>query len=297
MENPENLNWFADFLSSEGLPTSFSDVLHTVVRPVAEQIAASQGALRRVGLCGAQGSGKSTLTSALARMLQDKGLTVAVLSLDDLYLSRARRQELARLTHPLLATRGVPGTHDVALGIQVLEALLRPGVTPLPRFDKATDDPVPQSAWPRLTGPVDVLLFEGWCVGAQPQPDADLAIPINALERDEDPDGRWRTYVNEQLKDAYADLFSKLDLLVFLQAPDFGVVAGWRLEQAEKLRARRLEAGAATDGLMDEAGVRRFVAHYERVTRALLKEAPCRADVLVRLAADRSVSEVRFRPG
>jgi len=233
VESRENLNWFADFLSREGLPTSFSDVLHTVVKPLADRIAKSQGTLRRVGLCGAQGSGKSTLTSALALMLEARGLTVAVLSLDDLYLSRSHRQELARLTHPLLATRGVPGTHDVALGIQIMEAVFTPGVTPLPRFDKATDNPAPPSAWPHLTGPVDVLLFEGWCVGARPQPDADLAIPVNALERDEDPDGRWRAYVNDQLKNAYADLFSKLDLLVFLQAPDFDVVAGWRLEQEE----------------------------------------------------------------
>jgi D-glycerate 3-kinase len=181
--------------------------------------------------------------------------------------------------------------------LRVLEALLQARSVALPRFDKATDNSIPISEWPLVTGPVDLVLFEGWCLGARAQSRIDLMAPINSLEQEEDPDGRWRAYVNAQLGGPYVDLFAKLDLFVFLKVPDFDVVGDWRLEQEDKLRARRLKEGSSTDGLMDEAGVRRFVAHYERVTRALLKEAPDRADVLVRLAADRSVSEVRFRSG
>ncbi len=296
MERRKDPDWFAGFLTREGLPPSFSQVFKTVVEPLAEHIHASCDRIRLVGLCGAQGSGKSTLSSALALVLKDRGLKVATLSLDDLYLSRALRKGLALGVHPLLATRGVPGTHDVAFGGQVLEALKGNRETCLPRFDKAADDPFPQSSWPRVTGPLDVVLFEGWCVGARAQSERELAHPINTLEHDEDPGGHWRAHVNAQLRGPYASFFSRLDLFVFLQAPNFDVVADWRLEQEEKLRKRLEQEGASTTHLMDEAGVRRFISHYERITRALLDEAPDRADVLIRLEADRSVSEVRFKP-
>jgi D-glycerate 3-kinase len=132
-------------------------------------------------------------------------------------------------------------------------------------------------------GPVDVVLFEGWCVGARPQPAAALTRPVNALERDADPDGRWRTFVNTALAGAYAPLFARIDRLVLLQAPGFEVVAGWRAEQEAKLRAR-------TGRGMDEAEIARFVAHYERLTRWILQEMPPRADLVFPLRADRSLA-------
>jgi D-glycerate 3-kinase len=276
--------WLDDFLAAEDLPATFRLTVEAVCRPLAERAAAAREALGRtavVALCGAQGSGKSTIAAATGRLLAQRGLKTAVLSLDDLYLSHAARERLAREVHPLLATRGPPGTHDVELGLQTLNALARERSIALPRFDKARDDPAPREARPRFDGPADVVLFEGWCVGARAQPREALKAPVNALERDEDPDGRWRSFVNTALAAAYPSLFERRDLLVLLAAPSFEVVAGWRSEQEAKLHAR-------TGRGMDASQIARFVAHYERLTRWMLEEMPARADWTVRLTADRT---------
>lgn len=234
-----------------------------------------------VGLCGAQGSGKSTLAKAVAALLRVRGLAVAVVSLDDLYLTHEARRKLAAEVHPLLATRGPPGTHDVALGMETLDALAGGGPVALPRFDKAADDPRPATDWPVVAAPVDVAIFEGWCVGARAQGPARLVEPVNALERDEDPDGHWRTFVDTALAGAYPPLFERLDRLVLLAAPGFEVVAGWRAEQEAKLTAR-------TGRGLAPAEIARFVAHYERLTRWILAEMPARADLTIPLGADRT---------
>lgn len=247
-----------------------------------------EGALRSgcrlplvVGICGAQGSGKSTLAATLAHRLGQSGQRVATLSLDDLYKTRAERQRMAREVHPLFATRGVPGTHDVALGLETIAALERGEAAPLPRFDKAVDDRAPRETWPLAPSGTQVLLLEGWCVGARPQ--ADVSVPVNALEEVEDPQGLWRTHANAALAGDYQQLFARLDLLVLLAAPGWDVVARWREQQEAELRQR---GGSA---VMTPAEVLRFIQHYERLTHWILEEMPDRADLTVRLGENREV--------
>ncbi len=239
-----------------------------------------------VGINGAQGSGKSTLARTLAHYLnQAHGLHTAVLGLDDLYLTHRERQRLARDVHPLLQTRGVPGTHDVALGVSLLERLsgLESGDSlAVPRFFKSIDDRAPERDWPSLSGPLDVILFEGWCVGTPAQTAAELTRPVNPLERDEDPDARWRGWVNEQLANVYPALFTRIDRLVYLQIPDFGCVLRWRRQQ-EAGNAR--EQTQQPQRLMDAAALRRFVQHYERLTRHAMATLPSQADATVRIGA------------
>lgn len=243
-----------------------------------------------LGVCGAQGSGKSTLGRVLQQALgEGASLSVALLSLDDLYLPSSERQRLAAQVHPLLRTRGVPGTHDVGLGLDVLARLLgREGATKvrLPRFDKLRDEPWPLELWPVLSAPVDVVLFEGWCVGARAQSPEALIEPLNELERDEDADGRWRRHVNAMLEGPYAALFGLIDALVMLRAPNFEVVYRWRAEQE---RALAHAAAGATGQAMPEPVLRRFIQHYERLTRHLLAEMPARADVVIELDEQRHV--------
>ncbi|WP_249340980.1 MULTISPECIES: kinase [unclassified Sphingomonas] len=227
-----------------------------------------------LGIAGAQGSGKSTIAQALATHFG-----CPVLSLDDLYLDGAARQRLAETVHPLLRTRGVPGTHDVPAGLAAIEALAH-GPALLPRFDKARDEPRTSEQVP---GPAEMLILEGWCVGARPQAPAELAQPINELERVHDPDGRWRRWVNDQLAGAYQALWARIDQLVFLEAPGFEVVADWRIEQEHAAR-----------GPMSDAEVRRFVQHYERLTRHMLRHGHAWADLTLRLDADR---QPRIDPG
>jgi D-glycerate 3-kinase len=274
----------AAFLATEGLPETFRLTLERVCRPLAERALILREGLQRpalIGLCGAQGSGKSTIAAATVRMLQARGGRAVALSLDDFYLGREARGWLAEQVHPLLRTRGPPGTHDVPLGCGTLDALLAGEPVALPAFDKAADERRPRSAWREVEGPLDVIIFEGWCVGARPQPARRLGIPVNPLERDEDPGCVWRTYVNRQLAEPYQALFGRLDALVLLQAPGFEVVQAWRAEQEAKLRART--------GLgMSDDEVARFIHHYERLTRWILEEMPGRADWAIPLATDRT---------
>jgi len=241
-----------------------------------------------IGLCGAQGSGKSTVAAALAALFGRRGLSCAILSIDDLYKTRVERRRLAAEVHPLLATRGVPGTHDVDLGEALFDALTHGRGVALPRFDKSVDDRLPVEAWEQLAQPPAVIIFEGWFVGARPQSPAALVAPVNRLEQAEDPDARWRGYANAQLAGAYQRLFARIDYLVLLAAPDFGVVEGWRLEQEHALRADR-------GGGMTDAEVARFVQHYERLTRHILADMPRYADMTIALDVDRTIRAVDVR--
>lgn len=245
--------------------------------------AAQRAGLLVVGICGAQGCGKSTLVAALAARLGQQGIACAALSLDDLYLTRAERAALARDVHPLLATRGVPGTHDIALGLAVIAALERGEPVSLPRFDKGRDDRAAEAEWPAAPPRTRVLLLEGWCVGAMPQGEAALSDPVNAFEAGEDPKAIWRRYANVALAGAYQALFGRIDLLILLAAPGWDVVERWRGEQEALLR----ESGAAQ--AMSPAAVARFVQHYERLTQWILQEMPDRADITVRLGPQREV--------
>ncbi|WP_295531113.1 kinase [Novosphingobium sp. Chol11] len=282
----------AALIMQEQLGPAYRAIVDGPWQEIAARIAArAQGMARPViiGVAGSQGSGKTSLCRFMELLLgRDYGIKAATLSIDDLYLTKAERRGLAANVHPLLATRGVPGTHDVALGAAIFAAFLagEPQLR-LPRFDKAMDDRAPAECWPVAAGPLDVLLFEGWCVGARPEPPEQLVVPVNGLEAAEDADGRWRRGVNAALTGPYCALFDRLDMLIALIAPGFEAVAAWRQEQERKLRAR-------TGRRMSPAEVERFVAHYERLTRSMLNTLPQDADVIAYLGEDHGVANLRF---
>lgn len=256
---------------------------------------ATRGALGRsvlVGLCGSQASGKSTTAVRLAERLGAEAARTIVCSIDDFYLTLRERRELACRVHPLLATRGVPGTHDVALMAGTIHALLHAApdsITPLPRFDKASDDRVPLDAWPHFEGRPDVVILEGWCVGARPQDESALLAPVNALEAQEDAERSWRRYANACLGGDYATFFAGLDLRLMLRAPSFESVHDWRAEQEAGLSRDALSARPA----MTEAQLARFIAHYERLTRWILEDEP--ADLIADI--DRARAPFTWRIG
>ncbi len=284
-------------------PAALLPTVEQVYLPLAAWVAARKGPRALVlGISGGQGSGKSTLT-ALLQVILERGfrLQVAAFSMDDIYLTRAERERLAGAVHPLLLTRGVPGTHDVALGLRVIEALRRAGpgdTVATPSFDKAADDRRPEGEWPRHRGRADVIMLEGWCLGASPEEDAALREPVNPLEATEDQDGRWRRYVNGRLRGEYRDLWAQLDLIVMLEVPGMDRVFEWRWLQERKLAEAQAATAAPGTRIMDEAGVRRFVMHYERTTRHLLVEMPGRADVVLHVNQAHQVDRITVKhPG
>ena len=229
-----------------------------------------------IGINGAQGSGKSTTAKLLAISLQEvHGLRTIQFSIDDFYLTHAERQGLAEKIHPLLATRGVPGTHDIALLEKTLTSLINAGTeteTAIPRFDKATDDRVPSSDWHHVRGAPQIIILEGWCVGSKAQPDELLDEALNLLEAEEDPDAAWRRYVNEQLKGTYHDLYRKFAHLIMLKIPDFSLVSEWRTLQETKLAQARPAPDQSR--IMTASELSRFIMHFERITRWNLEALP-----------------------
>lgn len=239
-----------------------------------------------LGLSGLQGSGKSTLARVMQAQAKARGWATEVLSLDDFYYARSEREALARDVHPLLRSRGVPGTHEIELLLSVLAAVPqasdRLAVTH-PRFDKGRDTRLPPSRWPRVTKRPVLVIVEGWALGIRPQPLTALARPINALEREEDPDGTWRHWVNKQLR-GYQPLWRKFDALIVLQAPNWDIVRRWRGEQEEELLARHAPLA------MDAAAMARFLMHFERLSRHALATLPALADTVVEYDDERHVT-------
>lgn len=266
-------------------PAVVAQVLDALALPLARQ----RRRPLRVGLSGLQGSGKSTLAQQLAAACGRRGIDAVVLSLDDFYLGRRARLLLARQVHPLLATRGVPGTHDVALLMRTLAALAHASERApvrVPRFDKGRDTRLPPSRWRVVSAPPRLVLLEGWCVGVPAQSQAALRRPLNALERDADPHAIWRNWVNRHLAGAYARLWRQLDRLVLLQAPDFASARRWRA-QAERPRCERGARHAMT-----ASELARFMQHYERLSRHALATLPARADLCLELDARHRVRAV-----
>ena len=284
------------------IDNDLSAQLESLCLPLAAWLQARRGGDGRtqvVGVCGAQGSGKSTLCRLLGGVLDEAFHEQAVaLSIDDIYETRERRAELAVQLHPLFATRGVPGTHDVALGLRTIDRLmiLRADQTVLlPAFDKAMDTRLSPHRWRRHRGPVANILFEGWCVGAVPEREAALIDPVNVLERDEDPAGVWRRAVNARLQGDYQQLFARIDVLVFLRVDTMCRVFHWRRLQEHKLaRAAAANVDGAGSRIMTDEQVDRFIMHYERLTRHILAEMPGRADIVFDLDESHSAARVHI---
>lgn len=234
-----------------------------------------------MGLTGLQGTGKSTLAADMAAMARRRGLPVVVLSIDDVYLGRRARQRLAREVHPLLATRGPPGSHDVELLLETLAGLRAGKRMPLPRFDKLGDRRLPPSRWPQSPANARLVVFEGWFHKVPPQDAAALATPINALEREEDPDGSWRAYCNQALA-RYAPAWEHIDELTWLRGPGFDVVPAWRWQQERTLQAAKPGRAAMSRDQVD-----RFVLFFERISRQALHTLPAIADRVIDLDVDR----------
>ena len=265
------------------LPASFIDTATKWYWPVARRVSElkqQKGQTYYLAINGSQGSGKSTMAAFLQCIFEHQfDLSVANLSIDDFYLTRKERKHLAEHIHPLLATRGVPGTHDIPLAINTLKKLNEVhNSVQLVRFNKAYDDRAEKHLWDKVAAPVDIVILEGWCMGLQAQNSADLYTPINRLEQLEDSNGRWRNFVNAQLEEHYPDLFNMFDQLIMLKAPSFDCVYQWRKNQEDKLIAQQ-----STRFTMNQAELERFIQHYQRLTEHALHSLPTYANLVIEL--------------
>lgn len=237
--------------------------------PLAEALLAMASAevghgARVIFIAGPQGVGKSTAMAALTGAIPNS----VSLGLDDFYLTRGERMALARDVHPLFETRGPPGTHDVALLMETLARLKASRAEEriaVPAFDKAADERRPQAEWPMLAGALRVIFVEGWMMGVAADLSSPEAAPLNAVEA-EDAFGAWRAYQEAQLAGPYQRLWDMADAFLYIDAPEFDTVLGWRMQQEETT------LGVAPGGLPQtrQAWVARFILHYQRLTERLL---------------------------
>lgn len=233
-----------------------------------------------IAVVGAQGSGKTTLARAAVERFG-----AAQISIDDVYLTRDEREAMARDVHPLFVTRGPPGTHDLALLQQLIDALSDAGPddeTRIPDFDKRGDDRRPVEDWRIFRGRPSAILIDAWCLGALPEEAAALAAPVNALEAGQDPDGVWRRAVNGFVGGTYADFIARFDAALFLRAPSFDVVLDWRCQQEADL----LGVAPADLPAAERERLAGFIQYFERITRRMLAGGVT-ADVVVQLDRNR----------
>jgi len=279
------------------LPTDFIRIVDSIYLPLTQHILDQKTDKPLfISINGAQGTGKSTLSHFLKYLIEaETDYSVANISLDDFYSTRIEREKLAILHHPLLVTRGVPGTHDIQLMENTISKLLHGKKCLIPRFNKAMDDRYSKDQWTSCNENTDIVLFEGWCNHSPVQDEKDLIIPVNQLEATEDAEGIWRHFSNEQLKIYHKKIFNHADMSIILKAPDFEKIYQWRSLQEDKLR-KNSKPGEESR-IMDQNQLNRFIQHYERITRHTLQNLPLTADVVIPIEADHSINSIIKRHG
>jgi len=291
---------YLSFLSSQEVQTEpFYDKLGQLKNfylPICEKIHhdyQKNKKIKIIGLTGGQGAGKSTITQIIKLILNYKyNLKVVYFSIDDFYKTLKERNKLSKNVHKLFKTRGVPGTHDTKLLKKTFSDLVKKKFKPvsIPSFDKSKDDRVTKRKWKKIYKQPQIIIFEGWCVGAMPQKKKNLIKSINTLEKNEDAKLLWRNKVNKELKHEYRKIFNKIDRLIFLKVPNFKCVYKWRL-----LQEKKLQLTSKGKKIMSPVQVRQFIMYYERITMQMLKDLTGKAYAVLYLDKKHRFSKIKFK--
>ena len=247
-----------------------------------------------LGFSGGQGSGKTTVAKILKIILKKFfKRKIHISSIDDFYKTLEDRNKMSHTKHPLFKIRGVPGTHDINLIKKFFYFIKEKkfAKTKLPKFDKSMDDRLKKKYWFNIKERPEIVILEGWCVGAEPQSNSLIKKPINILEKYEDQDLIWRKYVNEKLKKEYKKLFSMIDYYIFMKIPNFKMVFKWRLLQENKLKKK----SHLNKKIMSYNGIKRFIMFYERITLQMIKDLSKSASVVMLLKKNHEIKKVLFR--
>jgi len=249
-----------------------------------------------VGLAGGQGTGKTTISSLIKIILiKYFKLKVFRISIDDFYKTRKERISLSKKVHPMLLTRGVPGTHDINIMLNFFRKakMKKFKRLKLPTFNKAIDDRFNKKKWYDLKKRPDVIIFEGWCVGAKSEKDTTLKKTINSMEKAKDQKQIWRKYVNQQLKSKYKNLYSQLNCLIYLKAKNFALLQKWRLKQERKLWEKNRNKSKSK--IMSKEDVLNFMQTYQRITRNMFKNTPKYASIILNLNSNHQIKSAVYK--
>ena len=247
-----------------------------------------------LGLSGGQGSGKTTIAGILKIILRKFfKRKVYTISIDDFYKTLNERNKMSQKIHPLFKTRGVPGTHDINLIRKFFTFVKRIKFKKFktPKFDKSIDDRIKKEYWTSIKKRPEIIILEGWCVGAKPQSNSLIKNSINILEKNEDKNLAWRNYVNKKLKNEYKKIFSMIDHLIFIKVPNFNMVLKWRLLQERKLKKKSY----LNKKIMSHAQIKRFVMFYERITLQMIKDLNKYASLVILLKKNHEIKKILFK--
>ena len=249
-----------------------------------------------LGLSGGQGIGKTTISSIITLILKKYfKLNIFKISIDDFYKTRKERFLLSKKIHSLLMTRGVPGTHDINIMLNFFKRVKKNNFKSLklPKFDKSIDDRHKKSFWYTLKKRPDIIIFEGWCVGAMAQKNSMLKKSINSLEKTNDQNLIWRKFVNNQLKTKYKKLFGHLDNLLYLKAKNFNLLQQWRIKQEKKLWLKLKKRKNLK--IMNRQEVINFMQTYQRITQNMIKDVPKYASIIFKLNSNHQIKTINYR--
>jgi D-glycerate 3-kinase len=249
-----------------------------------------------IGLAGGQGTGKTTITSIISIILKKYfKLDIFKISIDDFYKTRKQRTLLSKNKHSLLMTRGVPGTHDIDIMLNFFKKIKVKNfkILKLPKFNKGVDDRCKQSLWYKIQSKPDVVILEGWCVGARSQNSKELKKPVNSLEKIHDQNFKWRQYVNYQLKTKYKKLFNQLDYILFLKVKNFSLLRRWRLKQEKKLWLK--SKNKKNLKIMNKSEVKNFMDTYQRITQQMFKDMPKYSSIVMNLNNSHQIKNIKYR--
>ena len=253
-----------------------------------------KGKMLFLGFSGGQGSGKTTVTGILKIILKKFfKREVQVSSIDDFYKTLRDRKMMSYKIHKLFKTRGVPGTHDINLIKKFFYNLKKINLNKFksPKFDKSTDDRFKKRYWNNIKKKPEIVILEGWCIGAKPQSNSLVKKPINILEKNEDKNFIWRRYVNEKLRKEYKNIFAKMDYLIFIKIPNFKMVFKWRLLQEKKLEKK----SHSNKKIMNYKEIKRFIMFYQRITLQMVKDLSKSASVVMFMKKNHEIKKIMFR--
>ena len=151
----------------------------------------------------------------------------------------------------------------------------------------STDDRLNVRYWQQIRKKPDIIIFEGWCVGAKPQQYKELKEPLNILEKAEDTKLTWRKKVNNEMKTDYKKIYKLLDKKIYLKVPNFKYVLKWRLLQEKKLRLKSKKKA------MNNKQIRRFIMFYERITKNMAKDYK-NNDAIVFIDKSHKIKSIKF---
>ena len=240
---------------------------------------------KKIMIAGPQGSGKSSLSKLIKLYLEkfyDK--SVIIISMDDFYLSKKQRTQLSKNIHPLFLTRGVPGTHDLGLMNKKIKQILNKEFPIyLPIFDKVSDT---RKRTYKKVLKADVIIFEGWCAGAQPVNQNYLQKNFNSLEKNKDKNFIWRNSYNKYLNE-YQKIFSKFNYIIYFQFNHWDHVVNWKYKQELELRDKKKD-------LALKKYLKEFVQYYEKVSKWMHLKVPKYCNILIKLDTHQKIKLINL---